>query len=306
MILASKLNQYLVHLSFYKKPLIMKKVLFIICFFTFASLSQSGIAQVETPAPSPVSTLTQKVGLSEVVIEYSRPGMKDRKIFGSLVPYGEMWRTGANGSTDVTFSDDVTIHGTVLKAGKYALYTIPSEGEWTIIFHSNSDYWGTGGDEYDAAGEVLRFETESKELPFDVESFTMGVNNIGNSGADLLMYWEKTFVAFPFTFDTDEKVMATIKSTMEGPSANDYYKSARYFLDSGKDLGKAHKWITKATKMRDDAFWMFRIKSMIEAKMGDYPVAIETAKKSMELAEKAGNKQYVKFNEDAIAEWSMK
>ena len=283
----------------------MKKIIFSLTLL-FSGISLIAVAQVTTPAPSPVSTLTQKVGLSDVKVDYSRPGVKDRVIFGGLVPFGEMWRTGANASTDVTFSDDVTINGQVVEAGKYGLYTIPNPERWTVILHSNPDYIGTGGDDYDPDGEVLRFEVESQELPFSVETFTISINNIKNEGADLLLYWDKTIVSIPFTFDTDAKVMASIDKAMAGPSANDYYRSGRYMFESGKDLEKAHKWLTKATEMRQDAFWMYRTKSLIEAEMGKVDMAIETAKKSLELAEQAGNKQFVKFNEEAIAKWSMK
>ena len=253
-----------------------------------------------------MSTLTQAIGLSEVKIEYSRPGMKGRTIFGGLVPYNEIWRTGANGSTDITFSDDAMVNGHGLKAGKYALYTIPGEKEWTILFYKNADHWGTPGEDYDEAQVAAKFVVESESMPFKVETFTIGVNNIKADMADVLLYWESTFVSFSVTFETEKMVMASIDKTMKGPSAGDYYRAARYYFDSEKDLNVAHKWITRATEMRDDAFWMFRIKSQIEAKMGDYDKAIQTAKKSILLAEKAGNTQYVKFNEEAIAEWSMK
>jgi hypothetical protein len=289
-----------------KKTIYMKNAVLILSMFLFVVWSFNGISQVKTPAPSPLCSVTQNVGLSEVTIEYSRPGKKDRIIFGGLVPYGEMWRTGANGSTDITFSDDVKFGSVAVKAGKYALYTIPNKEKWTVILHTNTEIWGTGGDEYDPAGEVARFDVLAQAYPTSVESFTINVHNISSDGGDLVVLWDKTMIAVPFTFETDKMVVSSIEKTMAGPSANDYYSAARYYYDTDKDLKTAHQWVTKATDMRDDAYWMFRYKSMIEAKMGEYKMAIASAQKSMELAEKAGNKQYVKFNQDAIKEWSMK
>ncbi len=281
------------------------KRLFTILLFVFTCFTVTSLmAQVKTPAPSPGSKFTQKVGLSEISVDYSRPGVKGRKIFGGLVPYGEMWRTGANASTDVMFSDDATVGGNEIKAGTYALYTIPGESLWTIIFYEKADHWGTPGDDFKDDLVAVKFDVEPQPMPFDIETFTIATNNITSNSAELMMYWERTYVGFPVTFSTDKMVMSSIEKTMNGPSANDYYRSARYYMDTEKDLATAHKWITKATEMRDDAFWMFRTKSQIEAQLGKYAEAIETAKQSRALAEKAGNKQYVKFNDEAIAKWS--
>lgn len=283
----------------------MKQVLLLMCAFALSMTCFEVDAQVKTPAPSPSASVTQSVGLSEVTIEYSRPSMKGRTIFGDLVPFDEMWRTGANGSTDITLSDDAMIGGNEVKAGKYALYTKPGKDEWKVMLYSDADIWGTPGEKFDESKVVASFTVKSESLPFSVESFTIGTNNIKSSSVDVMMYWENTIVSFPLTFQTDKMVEATIEKTMAGPAANDYFSAARYYMDSGKDLATAHKWVSKAVELRDNAFWMYRVKSQIEAKMGKKEMAIETAKKSMELAEKAGNKQYVKYNMEAIKEWSM-
>lgn len=283
----------------------MKKILFSIVILTALCFTQVE-AQLKTPAPSPGATVTQKVGVSEIAIDYSRPSMKGRKIFGGLVPFGELWRTGANASTKVTFADDVTVGGVALKAGKYALFTFPGESEWTVVFYGDAEVSGTPGDKYDPKQEVAKFKVKSQKLSDKVETFTIDVANLTDASAEITLLWENTKVVIPVKFDTEKMVMTSIDEVMAGPSQRDYYSAARYYFDNGKDLNTAYKWITKATEGDGNAFWMLRLKSQIEAGLGKYKEAINTATKSKELAEKAGNKQYVKFNEDAIKEWSKK
>lgn len=263
-------------------------------------------AQVKTPAPSPGASLTQTVGVSEISIDYSRPGVKGRKIFGDLVPYNEMWRTGANGSTDISFSTEANIGGVDIKAGKYGLYTIPSEKEWTVILYGDPDVSGVPGDKYDEKLEVAKFKVPSTTMPMKIETFTILISNVTDGSADIMLLWENTSVSIPVKFSTDKMVTESIDKVMNGPSVGDYYQSARYYFDNGKDLNTAYKWIAKATKENSSAFWMLRLQSQIEAGLGKYKEAIASATKSKELAEKAGNKQYVKYNEEAIKEWSNK
>ncbi len=224
----------------------MKKIIILLL---ATGLSIPVLAQLETPAPSPASTVKQKVGLTDITIEYSRPGVKGRTVFGGLEQWGKMWRTGANGSTDVEFSKDVKFNGETLKAGKYALYTVPNPDKWDIIFHANPDYWGTGGDQYDAEGEALRFSVPSKKGEF-TETFTIDINNIRNNSADLVLKWADTKIVAPFEVGTKEQVSANIKKVMAGPSANDYFAAARFYKEEGMDFNQALTWINKATEMR--------------------------------------------------------
>lgn len=278
----------------------MKRLLFTLC---LAGGLTSATAQVEAPQPSPFTKIEQKVGLTDVTLEYSRPGMRDREIFGNLVPYGEVWRTGANENTKITFSDDVKIDGKDLKAGTYAIFTIPEENEWEVMFYTDSNNWGTP-QEWDDKKVALTAKAEVMELPFPMESFTIMIDELQNDSAALSFIWEQTVASLRFEVPTDSKTMASIEKTMNGPGANDYFAAASYYHDSEKDLDKAYEWITKAVEMGNpDAYWVLRKKSLIEADLGKKDEAIATAKKSLAAAEKAGNQDYVKMNKDSLKEW---
>jgi hypothetical protein len=275
-----------------------------IAFIIAVGFSFSINAQIETPQPSPSSKLEQKVGLTDVTIEYSRPGVKGRTIFGDLVPYGKLWRTGANARTKITISDAITIDGKELAAGTYAVFTIPNEESWEIIFYTDSKGGGAPA-ELDESKVALRTTAETQVVPFNVESFTLEINNLKDDSAILNILWEKTYVGIAFTVPTDILTSATIDKVMAGPSANDYFNAAVYYLNSGKDLNKAKQWVELALEMRENpSFWQIRQQSLIYAKLGDTAGAIKAAKKSLELATEAGNSDYVKMNEDSIAEWS--
>ncbi|TNE47273.1 MAG: DUF2911 domain-containing protein [Bacteroidetes bacterium] len=267
----------------------------------------TGFAQITTPAPSPTGKISQAVGLINVDVEYSRPSMKGRKIFGSLVPYGEMWRTGANASTKVTFSDAVQANNVSLDKGTYALYTIPGEAEWTIIFYTNTSYWGTPGPKDFKEEEVAaRFKVPAQTLSAPVETFTMNIGNLHNSGASLELMWENTMVSIPVVVDTDAKVTASIESTMAGPKGRDYYVAARYYQEQKKDMKKALDWVNKSLELDGEKFWVLRLKANIQADLGMYKDAITTANKSTELAKADGNTDYPRMNAESIAEWKKK
>lgn len=285
----------------------MRRIFGMTLFFAAAMMiSLMAQEQIKTPQPSPLATITQQIGVMEVKVEYSRPGVKDRKIFGDLVPFNELWRTGANATTKFTFSDDVMIEGILVPAGDYGLYTIPGEEEWTIIFNKNLG-WGTN--RYDEKDDAARFTVKPVKHSGNVETFTIGFSNIRDNWAYVDLSWENTIVQFKIEFDVDSKVMAQIERIMANPErnlANLYYNAADYYYKNDKDLKQALAWVDKAIQMRSDAFWMVRLKSLIQAKTGDYKNAIKTAEQSKALAQKAGNQQYVKMNEDAIAEWKSK
>jgi hypothetical protein len=280
----------------------MKKLL-LACFLAVGISAQ---AQIETPQPSPSAKVMQTVGLTEVTVEYSRPAMRGRKIFGGLVPYDQLWRTGANANTKITFSDDITIGGSAVKAGTYAIFTKPGAKTWEVIIYDETTNWGTPRS-WDDAKVVAKAVAPVNTMPYKTESFTIAVSNLSNSGADLEFSWEKTLVVVPFKVPTDKKATASIEKMMSGPGAGDYFASARYFLEEGKDMDKAKMWIDKAIEMTKDQprFWYLRQQSLIYAKMGKKAEAVAIAKQSLALAEKAGNKDYVKMNKDSIKEWSM-
>lgn len=266
-------------------------------------------AQVKTPAPSPHSTLSQVVGLTDVTVDYSRPSAKGRVVFGDLVPFGKLWRTGANANTTVTFSDDVVINGTTLKKGKYALYTTPKADMWEVIFYTDTDNWGTP-ENWDANKVAVLVNVDSVPINNFIESFTININNLTNDSATLDIAWEKTMVSLKFAVPTQKTAMASIEKTLAGPAAGDYFSSAQYFFQSNGDMNKALDYINKAITMtkagEDIPFWYLRQKSLIQAKLADKVGAIATAKLSLAASEKAKNNDYVKMNNDSIKEWSKK
>lgn len=260
----------------------------VFCAFTLAGVE----AQIQAPAPSPESTLKQRVGLVDVEINYSRPGVKDRTIFGDMLPFGQEWRTGANAPTTVDFSDDVMIGGQNLSKGKYILTSIPDQDTWTIQFKDP-----------ESGDEALRLQVKPEEIEDLVETFTINVANIRNNTATIDLEWEYTRVSIPVSLNTDEKVFASIEQVMNGPSANDYYAAASYYLSAGKDLNQAREWADKAIEMTGgNFFWMIHTKALIEAELGMKKEAIETAEASIKAAKAAGDTHYVLLNEKLIEE----
>ena len=279
----------------------MKKLIFSLLLTVACSFG--ALAQIQTPAASPEQTLTQSVGLSSVTVQYSRPAMRGRAIFGDLVPMDKLWRTGANKNTLVTFESDATVGGSPLKAGTYALYTVPSKDEWTVYFYTDTENWGLPKP-WDESKIAAVYKVKAQSLDSSVESFTITIDKVADSGAHLTISWENTSVAIPFGFDTESAVMQTIERTMNGPAAGDYYQAAVYYLNADKDINKAKIWIDKAIAMSEPAYWYYRQKALIYAKSGDKKGAIAAAERSMELAQAAGNQDYVAMNKKSLAEWT--
>ena len=266
------------------------------------------VARVETPQPSPASKVKQKVGLTDVKVEYSRPGMRGRTVFGDLVPFGKTWRTGANENTKITFSTDVTIGGKNVAAGTYALYTVPNKKSWDFMLYSDSKNWGNP-QKWDDAKVVAKVSADVIKMPMKVETFTITFDDVKNKSANLGLIWEDVYVAMPFTVPTDKAVMASIDNVMKGePNAAAYYAAAVYYKSENKDVNKAVEWIDKAIEMtkEDPKFWYLRQQSLIHAKAGKKETAIAAAKQSLALAEKAGNEGYVKMNKASLKEWGAK
>lgn len=273
--------------------MIRKLTLALLC-CAFLSVTQA--QQLRTPAPSPTQTIQQDFGISSMQLIYSRPGMKGRKIFGDLVPFGKVWRTGANAATRIKFNDDVLIGGQPLKAGEYALYTIPGENDWEIIINKGSANWGT---EYKQEDDLLRTKVKSIKLNDAVETFTMQFDNVKPASADLKIMWDKTAVAVPITTDIDSKVMAQIDNLMNKDN-RPYFNAAMYYLEAGKDLNQAVSWFNKAIEQNPNAYWIYHQKANALAKLGKKDEARQTASKSMELAKAQKNDDYVKLNEKLL------
>lgn len=263
-------------------------------------------AQVQTPQASPKSEIDQVVGLTTVEVDYYRPAKKGRLVFGDLVPYGKVWRTGANNNTTVQFNTSVEINGETLPAGKYALFTTPKAQNWEVFFYKTTDNWGlpqSWSDDNIALKTTVNPETLAK----DVEFFTISVNPMNLNEGALELSWEKTMVRIPFKTPTHEIAMKSIETSLnENAKASDYYAAGTYLYSVNQDLKKSLEYVSKSIEMQNGEapFYMLRQKSLIQAALGDKQGAIETAKQSLSAAEKAGNDDYIKMNRNSILEWS--
>ncbi|MFN5640793.1 MAG: DUF2911 domain-containing protein [Sphingobacteriales bacterium] len=274
----------------------MKK--FFVTFLFAGSMIVSQAQTIKTPAPSTAQTVKQEFGLSNVELSYSRPNAKGRSIFGDLVPNNAVWRTGANGATTLTFSDEVIIGGKKIPAGKYGLLTIPNSGSWTFIITKQTDV--TSPSAYKQDQDVVRVTATPVDMPFDTETFTMQFMNVKSNSMDLLVLWEKTAVFLPITADIDSKVMAQIDNAMN-KDAKPYFQAAMYYLDNNKDLNKANEWLDKAIVQTPTAFWVWHQKANCLARIGKKQEAIVAATKSIELAKAAKNPDYVTLNEKLLS-----
>lgn len=263
------------------------------------TLMATDAQQLVTPQPSPTATVKQNFALSSIELDYSRPGVKGRKIFGDLVPYGKVWRTGANNATTITFGDDVMIGGKKIPAGKYGLLTIPGEKEWTVIITKQLDV--TSPDAYKQDQDVVRVQAEVQTMPFPIESFMIDLGNIKPSSLDMTLLWDNVAVAVPISSDVESKVMAQIDNLMNKDS-RPYFGAAMYYLENGKDLKQALVWFDKAVEQQPKAFWVYHQRANALAKLGKKAEARASANRSIELAKEAKNDDYVRLNEKLLAE----
>jgi hypothetical protein len=272
----------------------MKKI-----FFLFAvTLSSMSFAQsLVTPQPSTPQTIKQNFGLSTIELSYSRPNAKGRVIFGDLVPFGNVWRTGANSATTLTFGEEVTIGDKKIAAGKYGLLSIPGKNSWILIITKQLDV--TSPSAYKAESDLVRVNVNPVANANKVETFTMQFTNVKSSSCELNLQWENTSISLPISTDVDSKVMKQIENIMTKDNLP-YYGAAMYYLESGKDLNQALSWFNKAVEQSPSAYYMHHQKANCLAKLGKKQEAIATATKSLELAKAAKNPDYVKLNEDLL------
>lgn len=271
----------------------------ILCGVAVFTLLTADAQQLKTPAPSPTQTIKQDFGISSIELTYSRPAMKGRKIFGDLVPYGKLWRTGANAATRIKFADDVQIGGTTVKAGEYVLYTVPNEKEWEVVLNKGLTNWGIDG--YKQSDDVARVKVKSLKLDEPFESFTMQFMDVKPNSTNLYIAWDKTAVAVPITTDVDSKVMAQINNMILKDS-RPYAAAAAYYLETGRDLNQALAWYDKAIEQNPKAYWLYHQKANALVKAGKKAEARTTAQRSMELAKEANNNDYVRLNEKLLAD----
>lgn len=274
----------------------MKK--FLLLAFALISIESSIQAQtVKVPAPSPGQTIKQDFALSTIEISYSRPGVKDRVIFGDVVPFGSVWRTGANAATTVSFGDSVTIGGVKIGPGKYGLLTIPGQAEWVVIISKNTTV--TSADSYKQEEDIVRVKVKPSSITEKVETFTIQLANMKATSCDIQLIWDKTLVSLPVSTEIDARIMKDIQKYVVGDN-RPYAAAASYYMENGKDLKQALEWFDKAIASNPQAYWTVHQKANCQAKLGMKKEAIETATKSMMMAKEEGDAAYVRLNEKLI------
>jgi hypothetical protein len=279
----------------------MKKLLLLALLACSLFFTPAVNAQIAMPQPSPSATVTQKVGLTDVTLSYSRPNARGRKVFGDLLPYGKLWRTGANAATKLTFSEEITVNGNKIPAGEYSLFTIPGPDEWTVMINKNAK--ATAND-YKESEDAARFKVKPTKTAAPYETFTIDFSDLTTNAANMNIKWENTKVVLKLETDVDSKVMAQIKEkVIDNPDAKpqDMYSAAIYYMENNKDLNQALTWMNKSTE-KEPQFWQLHQKARLQAKLKDYKNAEATARKSIELAKTAKNDDYVRLNEKLLAE----
>lgn len=272
----------------------MKKIFLAAAGLIFSVAMSYG--QINTPAASPFSKVTQQVGLTNFTLEYSRPSARGRVVFGDMLPYGVLWRTGANSPTTISFDKPVMVRGKELAPGSYVISSVPGAADWTVSFSQGER-------------EMASFKVVPSTYPAHVETLSLGFDKITETSAEFQILWEKTLVSLPLIVKTDEQVMAQIESFAKSPEAslaNAYYQSASYYLNTKRDMKKALEWVDKALAVNPDFFWQYRTKALILAELGRYKEAIAAAQISTEKAKVAGNGDYPRMNDKSIAEWKGK
>jgi hypothetical protein len=275
------------------------KTLTAVAVMAVSSFTMNG-QKLKVPAPSPLQTVKQAFALSDITVEYSRPGVKGRVIYGDIVPFGKVWRTGANATTKITFGEDVKVEGNAVAAGTYGIYTVPNKDSWEIMLYKDLTLGGSVAD-YKTENELLRFKVKPTSIANKVETFTINVADVTPSTCNIELLWENTSVKFSVTADIDTKIMKNIETSLAADS-RPYFQAAGYYYDNNKDLKTALEWVNKAVEANPKAYYMFMLKAKIQLKMKDNKGAIATAEQVITLAKDAKNDDYVKQAEKLIAE----
>jgi len=263
-----------------------------------ASSAFAQSAKLEFPAPSPACSLKQRVGLTDIEVDYSRPSVKGRTIFGNLVPYDKVWRTGANQATKLILSSPVKMNGTEIPAGTYALLTIPGKDEWTVIVNKGAENWGAY--KYDEKNDVARIKVKPEQIGRSIETLTINIDDVKENSAVMALVWDKTKVPINLEVNFVDKLLSDIKAVMDSDAKDKpYFQAAAFYYNHGQDLQTAKKWIDQAL-VDKDPFYMVFMKAQIQAKLGDKEGAKASAKHSLELSEKANDHAYVLLNTDLL------
>lgn len=273
----------------------------ILSFYLIASYFTT-VAQVNMPAPSPTQTIIQDFGLGKIELTYSRPGIKDRQVFGvnsELVPLGKPWRTGANAATKIHFSDKISIGGKELDSGSYVIYTIPGKEQWDVVFSKGTAYPDSEG--FTTNDDVLHYKARVALHKQKIETFTMQFSDLKNESCELHLKWATTDVSIPITTNIKERVRRQIETALQGDKPP-YYQAANFYYDYDKNYSKALEYINKATEESPKAYFMFLQKARIQKAMGNKSAASESAMKTIDLAKEAGNADYVNFANKLLGE----
>ena len=275
---------------------------FILCLCLLISFNIS--SQIQTPAPSPATKVQQTIGLTDVNLEYARPSVRNRVIFGNLVPYDKIWRTGANENSVITFSTSVKIGDADVPAGKYSIYTVPNKDSWEFILYSDYNNWGLPSD-WDENKVAVRQEFTPIKLENKMESFKFAFDDLTNNSFTLGITWGYFYLPVEIKLPTTSIVMSSIEEVLKNPTSSDLYKAAVYLLQENRDLRMAKEWMNQAITMMDNPrFYHLRQQSLIYAALKDYKMAIKVAQASLEKSIVAGNSDYEKMNQDSISIWS--
>ena len=269
--------------------------------FVAASLATFAQSSLKLPALSPTAKISQDFSISNIEINYSRPSMRGRKIFGDIIPYGKIWRTGANAATKIKFGEDVEIAGQKVKAGEYALYTMPDKDQWRIILNTGVGNWGADG--YSKENDVARFTVKSINLQEDVQTFTINVTDITFTTCKIELVWERTKVVLPVTARNGEAVETNIDKAINHPQPLPYFQAANYYYETNQKTDIASSYVNKALEQDPKAFYIWYLKARIERRKGNNDEAISAAKKSMEMAKGSANEaEYIANNTKLIDE----
>lgn len=286
----------------------MKARISIVIFF----ITSIAVSQLKHPKASPAATVTQLVGLTTISVNYSRPSVKSRKVFGNLpdgkkglVPYGRIWRVGANESTKITVDTDVVILGNTLEKGTYALYAFPEENEWEVVFHKNITHWGDGRKSYNPEEDAFRVKIIPNSKTTFQENFLIFFDNITHNKANMIWHWENTKVVIPIQVDTKDIMEEQITNVLDAnPSAQTYYEVARYYVEQKIKYPEALNYVNTALELGGDTYYFYRVKSLTEAALKDYSSAIKSAQKSLELARILEKDEFVRMNQKNIELWN--
>ncbi len=256
-------------------------------------------AQVKLPAASSSQTVTQALGINSVTLTYQRPNINGRVVFGGLVPYGQVWRTGANSIPNLTFEEEVRIEGHTVPAGTYGLFTVPNKNEWTIILSKNPKQWGAY--QYKETDDLLRFNVKPQTLTKKVETFTIDFENVTTKSAVISLAWENTKVGFNVTVDQSKEIIASIDAAMQSEK-KPYFQAAQYYFNNNLDIQKASEWVKEADKENTSAPHIKYWKARILAKAGDSAGAKQAAQEGVAMATKSNNQEYIKLNSQVLKE----